>query len=99
MKKLTIATKEDKYIVAFNINTLIDLEEELGGFDKLGENVGLKELRAIFYHGLRKFQKDITIKEAGEVMSEVVDEKGLEDFVNEITGALTEAINGSPSTK
>lgn len=87
MKKgITFQTETNIYSLRFSVNSLCKLEDLLGKpLSKLGDNVGLRELRTMFYCGITP---SMTIEECGEVIDEIIEEKGIEELNNLLTKAL-----------
>ncbi|WP_112312250.1 hypothetical protein [Pseudogemmobacter bohemicus] len=61
-------------IFKLDFNTLVEFEELTGRNgaeifdDPTGANLGLKDMRALCYAGLKKHQPELTIEECGELM-------------------------------
>lgn len=97
MKKVTFQTEKDIYIVSFGINQIIDIEDAIGGFSKLEQEVGVKTIRSIFYHGLKANHQGMSMLTAGEAMDDVLQGMDLEEFAQKLTNALMGALQGTPS--
>lgn len=96
MKKgITFQTESGIYSLRFNVNSLCKLEDLLGRpLSKLGDNVGIRETRLMLYCGLTP---SVSIEDCGEIMDEIITEKGVEELNNLMTKALNLAMNGSPT--
>jgi len=79
-----VVTKEKTYQFQLDYNALCDVESNLGVtlMDLLGGKVqfGLKELRVIFWAGLKEFAPDLTLKDAGKIIGEIGFEKATDIF-------------------
>lgn len=88
MKKgITFQTNNEIYQLRFSVNNLCKLEDLLGKpLSKLGDNIGLRELRLMLYCGITP---SMSLEECGEVLDDVIAEKGVE----ELNSILTKALN------
>lgn len=97
MKKgLTFQTEEGIYSLRFSVNNLCKLEDLLGKpLAQLGDNVGLRELRTMFYCGITP---SVTMEECGDIIGDIIEEKGIEEVNNLVTKALNISMGGDVST-
>lgn len=66
------------YILLFDHNALCEFEAETGknALEVLSsDNVSMIDMRALFWAGLQEHQSEITIREAGRLLTAVGDEK------------------------
>lgn len=93
MSKLDGRYSLGDYTLVFNVNTLCDLEEELGVgdlnelmavFNGLNEKPSIRTIRALFYGALKQEQANMTPAQAGAIISEV----GLDDATDALMKAL-----------
>ena len=93
MKKgVTFQTENGVYSLRFSINNLCKLEDLLGRpLAELGTNVGLREMRTMFYCGLTP---SVSLEECGDIMGEVIEEKGVEELNSLLAKALNLGMGG-----
>ena len=93
MSKLDGRHTTGEHTLVFNVNTLCDLEDELGVadlnelldvFNALGESPSVRKIRTLFFAALKQEHPDMTPAQAGEVISEL----GLEGAMDALTTAL-----------
>lgn len=88
----TIQVGNNIYQFRYSINQLCALEDLLGKpVSQLGSNTGIRELRLMFYCGVTP---KMTLEEAGDVMADIIEEKGI-DYLSTL---LSEAIEKSIGT-
>lgn len=77
--------KENEYYFAYDVNSLIELDDRFGikldNMQELQKEMGaLKLFRALFWAGLIVKMPELTLKEAGVILSEYLsEEKSIED--------------------
>lgn len=102
MKKyVSFELDNEVYQLRFGVNEMCDMEDLLNKpVSALGQNAGMKELRVMFYCGLRGTRKDITLEDTGVLMSEVIADKGI-DFLQDVLAKAMELAlgNSTPSPK
>lgn len=89
MKKGRYIELDKKRKFVFNLNAMVDFEEETGtNLMAVGEewSPSIREVRALLWAGLNQGE-DITIEEAGNLITM--------ENITEVTNALTEAIENS----
>lgn len=96
-KVKTFETEKGSYTVKFGMNQLIDIEEELGSFDKLDGEVKFSNVLTIFYHGLKALDKSVTKEQAGDAIDEILDVMEFKDFVEQLIEVMTATFKGTPS--
>ena len=91
MKKgLTFQTQNNIYSLRFSVNNLCKLEDLLGRpLSQLGDNIGLREMRTMFYCGLTP---SMSLEQCGEVIDEILEEKGIDGLNDILDRALTLSI-------
>ena len=82
----------------YGINALAMAEDMLGySVQKLdSDSIGIKELRIMFYCGLRWENKNLSLDDAGDILDEGIDTIGLNELMDKLSTAITEAM---PSSK
>lgn len=91
MKKYTkILIGDKEYKLRFTINDLIELEDMTGKSLAQINGESLKEIRALFFVGLKPKAK--TEKEAGELLTEAIEELGMDGLMETITKAMTNSL-------
>lgn len=94
MRKVIINIGEKDYEIKFDINALIDLAGD--GIDVLKIDkieMDLKAIRTMFKHGLKHDMKKITDKQAGDLMSQFIEDgHQLNDLTVKIIEALANAM-------
>ena len=94
MKKVVAFEADKARNLKFGVNGLVALEEELGKpltSMKAEESFSLKDLRSIFYIGLRWEEKELTREQVGDILDDAIEIHGMEY----VTGKLGEAIQAS----
>lgn len=89
----TFTAKGTQYKLRFTVNSMCEIERVAGKpMSKLmgdGENIGVKELRLLFWGGLLPLNHGITEAKAGEIMDNYTSEgKTFADLSNLITDAM-----------
>lgn len=88
-------TLDKERSLRYNINALADLEEITGlniGEIALSGGMSIRIMRALLWAGLRHESKDLTLREAGNLLQKFMDNKG--DF-NELGEKILEAMKAS----
>lgn len=86
--KTTVAIELDKTRnLRYDVNSLVKIEELTGKpiTTITTEDIGIKDIRSIIYAGLRWESKSLTLDKVGDLMSEVMAEKGLEYLIEKIS--------------
>ncbi|GEM_PF-5178671 len=94
MNKTVVKSNRNTYLIRLGINAQCEAEEILGfPLSKLAEyGMGVSTLRILMYVGLRCDKKNITLEEAGEIVEEVMIDKGAEYLGNQISKALSDSL-------
>lgn len=95
-KIVTIEMDKERHI-KYGFNALIMLEQELGRpITSLGDgDFSMKDLRTMFYVGLKWEDKDLTFESVGDAMDAALDEHGIEYLSAKLSEALQGATGGS----
>lgn len=92
MNNTVLKTSKNTYFVKFPINAHCEAEEILQfPITQIGDNAGMSTFRTLLFVGLKYSGNHVTMEQAGEIMGEVITDKGMDYFSNQ----LTEAINKS----
>lgn len=99
MKK-SVAIELDKVRnLRYGINALCQMEDMLGKpITSLQESTGIKEFRIMLYCGLVWEDKELTLEKVGDLMDEVIAEKGI-DYINEKVSEALELALGNNKKK
>jgi len=88
------------YTLKFTTNSIVLLEEALGkSVNKIGDDVGVKELRAMIWAGLQHNHPEITLDKVGEIIDEIGTEYGFDRINEAISFAFPEDVGGNDSKK
>lgn len=91
-KAVTFEVNGDIYSLRLDVNALCKIEDILGKpMSELGESMGLKDLRIVFSCGL---SPKVSLEEAGDVMTGIIEEKGVEELNSIIEKAIQNSFNG-----
>lgn len=95
MKVIKVNKKD--IVVNYTINSLIAMEVGMGKpFTQLfneEDGISLADLRSIIYYGLTNHQKDITLAEVGDIISNMIEEgKSLIEISELFMGELSKAL-------
>ncbi|WP_028977413.1 hypothetical protein [Sporolactobacillus terrae] len=94
MEKTIIQTRNDTYFLRFSINAHCEAEELLGmPITQVGDNAGISTMRTLLYVGLKYGGRAVTMDQAGNIMEEIIDEKGMEGFTTKISEAVQKSFN------
>ena len=94
MKQSIILEAEKARNIRFGINALCKAEEMLGKpITKINEDMGISEMRILLYCGLYWEDKELTLEGAGEVMDEVIANKGIEYLTEKFKDAIELSLN------
>lgn len=90
----TIKIGKKDYFLNYDINTLCMMKTQGLDVMKLDQiEMDILTIRDLFYYGLCRLQKDLTKEDAGDLMSEYIQEGGSFDKLAEvITNALTASL-------
>jgi hypothetical protein len=95
-KIVTIQMDKERHI-KYGFNALIALEQELGRpITSLGDGeFSMKDLRSMFYVGLKWEDKDLTYDAVGDAMDSALEENGIDYLSAKLSEALQGATGGS----
>lgn len=90
----TINVGKKDYYLNYDINTLCMMKGQGLDIMKLDQiEMDIIVIRSLFYFGLCKFQKEITLEDAGTLMSEYINEGNTFDGLADIiTNALSKSL-------
>jgi len=91
---MIIKIQDKEYTLKYDINALALLEDITGSSisNALQENMGIAMLRNLFYVGLKRNHKDITVEQVGDIMQDYIDEH---KSVERLSALITEAFEKS----
>lgn len=90
-KTVTVLMDKERHL-RYGMNALIELEKVMGRpVTDLGDDLSMKDLRDMFFVGLKWEDKELTANQVGDLMDESLEEN---DF-NYLSEKLTEAIMGA----
>jgi len=91
---MLIKIQDKEYTLKYDINALALLEDITGKSisNVLQENMGISTLRNLFYVGLKRNHKDITVEQVGDIMQDYIDEH---KSVERLSALITEAFEKS----
>ena len=91
---MLIKIQDKEYTLKYDINALALLEDITGSSisNALQENMGIAMLRNLFYVGLKRNHKDITVEQVGDIMQDYIDEH---KSVERLSALITEAFEKS----
>lgn len=94
MNNTVLKTNRNTYFIRFSINAHCEAEEMLGvPLTQLNENsMGMTALRTLLFVGLKYGGNIVTMEKAGEIMEEVITEKGMEYFTKQISEATQKSL-------
>lgn len=95
MNNTILKTNRNTYFIKFGINAHCEAEEILGfPITKLNEdNSGMLTLRTLLFVGLKYGGKPVPMIQAGEIMEEVIEDKGMEYFTTQISEAIEKSLS------
>lgn len=90
MNKTVVKSNRNTYLIRLGINAQCEAEEILGfPLSRLSEiGMGVSTLRTLMFVGLRCDNKDITMEQAGEIVEEIMQDKGAEYLGSQISKAI-----------
>lgn len=97
MAKTVMINADKARNLKFGMNTLVELEEMLGTpITELDtSSFSMKDLRTIYYVGLKWEDKELTQELAGDVIDAVIENEGMEYLSNSLAKALESAFGGN----
>ncbi|MDQ0269013.1 hypothetical protein [Cytobacillus purgationiresistens] len=99
MKNSVLKTNRDTYFLRFTINAHCEAEEMLGyPITQLSEkSAGISTLRTLLFVGLKNSGNPVSLDKAGEIMEEVIADRGMEYFSTQISEAIQKGLNQQSS--
>ena len=77
----------------FDVNAFCLMEDLMGKtVNQMDDNPGMKDLRIIFYCGLRWMNKTMRLEEAGEILDAALAKQTLEELGETLTTAMGQAL-------
>lgn len=94
MNSTVIKTNRNTYFVKFGINAHCEAEEMLGFpiTQITEERAGMLTLRTVLFVGLKYGGKPVAMQQAGEIMEEIIADKGIEYFTDQIGEAIKKSL-------
>lgn len=92
-KIITVNADKERHL-KLGVNGLIQLEEELNKpISELSEGMSMKDFRAILYQALKWEDRELTYEKTGEIMDNIIEDKGFE-YLGQIIGELIQNAMG-----
>lgn len=95
MKSIAIKTNRNTYFVRYTINAHCEAEELLGfPITEIEGKTGFSVFRTILYIGLKYGgHRDMTLLKAGDIMQEIITDRGMEYLSEILSKAIQESIS------
>lgn len=95
MKSIAIKTNRNTYFVRYTINAHCEAEELLGfPITEIEGKTGFSVFRTILYIGLKcGGHRDMTLLKAGDIMQEIITDRGMEYLSEILSKAIQESIS------
>lgn len=95
MNKTVIKTNRNTYLIRYSINAHCEAEEMLGfPITQLDGNAGFSVFRTLLLVGLKYGgRQDMTLDKAGDIMEEIITDKGMEYFSEQVSEAIQKSIS------
>ena len=99
MNKTILKTNQNAYFIKFSINAHCEAEELLGfPITQINEkNAGLLTFRTLLFVGMKYGGNPVSMEQAGEVIEEVVQDKGMDYFSKQMGEAIKNSLNNQES--
>lgn len=99
MNNTPLKTNRNTYYLRFSINAHCEAEEILGfPITQLGEDTaGISTFRSLLFVGLKHGGNPVAMDKAGEIMEEVINDRGMEYFSEQITKAIEKGLSKQKS--
>ncbi len=96
--KITVINMDKERHLRYGMNALIDLEAELGKpITEIEDGLSMKDMRAMFYIGLKWEDKSLKREDVGELMDDAIDNN--EEGMQYLAEKLGESIQKSLGSK
>ena len=96
MKGAMIETSKEIYRLRFPVNAQVDIEDLCNEtlISLLSKPIPMRPLRTVFYVGLKYGMKGqpFTLEESGDIMDEIIQEKGLSGITDALSIAVEQAL-------
>ncbi|WP_078382333.1 hypothetical protein [Sutcliffiella halmapala] len=93
MSQTIIKTNKNMYNLRFSINAHCEAEEILGvPITQLGERAGMSTFRTLLFVGLKHGGNQVPMEKAGDIMEEIIQDKGMEYFSEQIGAAISKGL-------
>ena len=95
MKKTPLKTNRNTYFLRYSINAHCEAEEILGfPITQLDENnSGISTFRTLIFVGLKYGGSQVTMERAGEIMEEVINDRGMNYLSEQVSQAINSSLN------
>jgi 4-aminobutyrate aminotransferase-like enzyme len=95
MNNTVLKTNRNTYFVKFGINAHCEAEEILGFpiTQITEERAGMLTFRTLLSVGLKYAGNPVSMVKAGEIMEEIIEDKGIEYFSEQISAAIEKSLN------
>lgn len=99
MNNTPLKTNQNTYFLRFSINAHCEAEELLGfPITQLNENTaGINTFRTLLFVGLKHGNNPVALEKAGEIMEEVISDRGMDYFSEQITKAIEKGLSQQKS--
>ena len=93
MQSTVIKSNRNTYFVKFPINAHCEAEEILGKPITQLADAGIGTFRTLFYIGMKYSGNNVSMQEAGDMMQEVIADKGIDYFFGVISDAIQKSLS------
>lgn len=99
MNNTVLKTNQNTYFVKFGINAHCEAEELLGfPITQIDDSrAGMLTFRTLLSVGLKYGGNPVHMQEAGEIMEEIITDKGIEYFTKQISEAIQKSLTQQTS--
>lgn len=94
MRTYTFTVKDKSYTLRFTFNAIVELEEVIKKpITSFGDGaVGVKDIRAIIYAGLKWENQGLTLDRVGYLLDDYVEESSLEELITKAVELISASI-------
>lgn len=97
-KQICLIDADTPRELRFDVNAFCLMEDLMGKtVNQMDDNPGMKDLRIIFYCGLRWMNKTMKLDEVGEIMDAALAKNTLEELGETLTKAMSQALGQDTS--
>ncbi|MCM3616677.1 hypothetical protein M3936_03680 [Sutcliffiella horikoshii] len=95
MNNIVIKSNTNTYFIKYPINAHCEAEEILGfPITQLGDgNTGISTFRTLLYVGLKYSGNPVSMDQVGDIMGEVINDKGWDYLSNQISEGIQKSLN------